>query len=379
MEHLPITAELQEYEAQAETLVRAHAEGDPAALRLIHEHHPRFLDKDVRWLPLRLTPEKIAEAPFDGEDARLALARWYSFRDWDALASLVSAIGNRTPGLYDFEIAAEAVITGDLPLLQSLLRDLPDLVRVRSSRITPHDPEMHCATLLHYVAANGVENYRQRTPPKAVEIARALLQAGSEPDAVAGMYGGECTTLSMLVSSTPPAQAGLQTALTEVLLDYGADPNGRGTGKWVSPLMTALVFGFRDTAEVLAKRGSRVDRLSAAAGLGWLREAEALLPLADAPERHSALALAAQLGHVDVVRLLLDGGESPDRYNPDGMHGHATPLHQAALNGHEAVVRLLVERAARLDIPDKYWQGTPRDWAEYGGHQGLVEYLRSKA
>lgn len=69
---------------------------------------------------------------------------------------------------------------------------------------------MHRATLLHYVAANGVEGYRQRTPPDVVEIAGILLQAGAEPDALADMYGAECTTMTMLVSSRPPANAGLQ-------------------------------------------------------------------------------------------------------------------------------------------------------------------------
>ena len=63
--------------------------------------------------------------------------------------------------------------------------------------------------------------------------------------------------------------------------------------------------------------------------------------------RHRALALAAQLGHVEIVRLLLDAGEDPDRYNPADSHAHTTPLHQAALAGHDAVVRLLVERGAR--------------------------------
>ncbi len=134
----------------------------------------------------------------------------------------------------EFE-SAVAVVDGDVAVLERLLREDPELVRARS-------PRPHRATLLHYVAANGVEDDRQRTPANAVEVARMLLRAGAEVDAVANMYGGQATTMSMLVSSQPPARAGLQVALVETLLDFGAAIEG--------PLMTALAFGYRDAAEV---------------------------------------------------------------------------------------------------------------------------------
>ena len=63
-----------------------------------------------------------------------------------------------------------------------------------------------------------------------------------------------------------------------------------------------------------------------------------------------ALCLAAQLGHDEILQVLLDAGEDPDRYCPQGFHAHSTPLHQSALAGHLAVVRRLVEHGARLDI-----------------------------
>jgi ankyrin repeat protein len=50
-----------------------------------------------------------------------------------------------------------------------------------------------------------------------------------------------------------------------------------------------------------------------------------------------------------------------------------TPLHQAVLTGNEAVVRLLIERGARLDTRDTVWQGTPLGWARYGGGKSQVE------
>jgi hypothetical protein len=39
---------------------------------------------------------------------------------------------------------------------------------------------------------------------------------------------------------------------------------------------------------------------------------------------------------------------------------------------------LLVERGARLDIPDTIYSGTPLDWAVYGERAEIAEYLRSR-
>ena len=139
----------------------------------------------------------------------------------------------------------------------------PPLIHARSERT-------HRSTLLHYVAANGIEDFRQKTPPNAVTIARCLLEAGAEVDALSNSYGGgrHQTTMNLLVSSTHPAEAGLQPALVETLVDFGAAINGLDDDS--SPLMTALAFGYRDAAETLERRGARVDSVLAASGLGQL-------------------------------------------------------------------------------------------------------------
>ena len=277
-----------------------------------------------------------------------------------------------------FEAAVEAVVHGNLAALESILRDDPSLVRARSTRAPRSGAPPHRATLLHYVAANGVEDERQITPDNAVDVARTLLESGAEADALADMYGGHYPTLSMLVSSCHPANAGLQVPLVETLVDFGADVEGRGSGQWTSPLTTALAFGYRKAAEALVRRGARVNTLPAAAGLGRLADAERLLPAATAADRHRALAMAAQNGQARIVMLLLDAGEDPNRYNPEGNHGHSAPLHQAVWAGHLDVVRVLVERGARLDVKDTIHGATPLGWATYGGQRAVAEYLRSK-
>ena len=91
--------------------------------------------------------------------------------------------------------------------------------------------------------------------------------------------------------------------------------------------------------------------------------------------RQRAFALAAQSGQVETTRILLDAGEDANRFNPPGTHGHSSPLHQAALAGHLEVVRLLVERGARLDIRDTVHHATPLGWAEHGNQPEIAEYL----
>jgi ankyrin repeat protein len=375
---LAFRSPLSAYEQQAETLLAAQRAADAAAIDLFYRRHPRFRDDKIKWLPKRIPPSEIGNTDLSLDDARLAIARSYDFRDWPALAAYVEAVSRDGPVLA-FESAVEAVIDGDLVALEDALRRNADLARARSRRECCFDPPVHRASLLHYVAANGVEANRQRTPPNAVEIARALLEAGAEPDALADMYGTQCTTMSMLVSSSHPAQAGLQVPLVELLLDFGAAIEGRESRTWGGPLATALAFGMTDAAKALARRGARID-LCAAAGLGLADDAARLLPAADAPARHRALALASQHGHVEAARLLLDAGEDPSRYNPRGNHPHSTPLHQAALAGHRAVVRLLVERGARLDMHDTVWRGTPLGWALHasgGAETEMVALLRS--
>lgn len=360
MDTLPFDAPLEAYDTQARVLLDGLRAGDRAAMERFKWAHPHFRDRplsDVRGAEL---------AP---PDARFVVARDHAFHTWDDLAAFAQSVVADGP-VRRFELAAEAVVDGDTEVLREALRTEPELVRARSAR-------RHRATLLHYVAANGVENVRQRTPPNAVEVAIVLLDAGAEVDALCDAYDEKCTTMSLLVSSTHPAEAGVQVALVELLLDRGAAAVGAGTA-WRSTLLTALSFGFPDVAEALVRRGAPADDLPTAAGLGRLEEATRLVDGASPEERHAALVLAAMHGHATVVRLLLEAGADPDRYNPPMLHAHATPLHQAVAGGHADVVRLLVEHGARLDLQDRIWEGTPLDWALHLEEEEVASILRDE-
>jgi ankyrin repeat protein len=355
---LSVRDPLDAYMRAADRLLDALRARDDAAAWRIRWAHPRFRDRPVA---------DVREAALDVDDARIVVAREHAFDTWDELATFTDRVAHGGV-VARFEQAAEWVIDGDLPSLDAALREDPMLVRARSVRT-------HHATLLHYVAANGVEGARQRTPRNVLAIAGALLDAGADANALAEMYGGRCTTLDLLVSSTPPHEAGVQTALAELLVSRGAAIEHEGS-RWSSALLTALTFGFGGTARALAARARPTTDLAVAAGLGALGDCARLLPTADEASRQGALALAAMHGHARVVRLLLDTGTDPDRFNPDGIHAHSTPLHQAVSSDRLDVVRLLVERGARLDVRDLLYDGTPLDWALHEHRAEIAAYLR---
>jgi ankyrin repeat protein len=196
--------------------------------------------------------------------------------------------------------------------------------------------------------------------------------------------------MDMLVSSIHPATAGVQVALVETLLEFGAAIDGvRGDG---SPLLTALAFHYPDAAAALAGRGARVNNIITAAGLGredlvrsFVDRAgnlKADVPLATTrwprlpaePTAHMerALILASALGRLTIVDFLSQKGVDLSAKDEQGF----TALHWASFRGHLHVVDLLLERHAPLESRSKYG-GTVLDgtvWASI--HGGLaVDYV----
>ena len=115
------------------------------------------------------------------------------------------------------------------------------------------------------MAANGVEQYRQKSPPNAVEIAKALLEAGAEVDAIAEMFAGGTTktTMNLLISSAHPREVCVQVPLVHTR-------RHRRYRQRLLPLVTALGFWYGSAAAALVERGARVDTAATAAGIGRL-------------------------------------------------------------------------------------------------------------
>jgi hypothetical protein len=313
-----------------------------------------------------VTDSEIRKAGVALADAQGVVARWYGFENWPALAQFVEAATKEGSSVWQFESAVEAIITGDVTTLKRLLGDKPELIRARSTR-------GNHATLLHYVAANGVEGYRQKTPKNAVKVAEILLKAGAEVDAdldydsLRRLYPERTgsTPLGLVATSVHPAVAGVQIKLLEILLKYGASIDGLPDG-W-NPLIAALHNGRGDAAAFLAKRGARLD-LEGAAGSGRLdvvkdffKKDGSLKATATKAQMESGFMWACEYGRTLVVAFLLQRGVNVGA-TPHGETG----LHQAAYGGHAGIVKLLLERNAPVDVKDRRYDNTPLGWALHG-------------
>jgi ankyrin repeat protein len=306
------------------------------------------------WQRQRQSDERAARCTL--ADAQSFVARVHGFTDWPAFSGHIESLGRADSPVSAFESAADAIVEGDATRLGELLATHAGLVWARSTR-------EHRSTLLHYVSANGVEDFRQKTPPNIVEIAGMLLDGGADINAESEAYGGGSTALGLAATSCHPEAAGVQIELLEMLIARGAtlDTGDR------SIVNACLHNGRGIAAEFLAGRGARLD-LEGAAGVGRLElvqsffnEDGGLTPRATEEEMRNGFAWACEFGRTAVVEFLLDHVPVELRVRHHGQTG----LHWAAYGGHADTVRLLLGRGAPVNAKDEAFDGTPLEWAIY--------------
>lgn len=307
---------------------------------------------------------------------QLAIAREYGFASWPQFARHVQALARAHSPTADFEAAVDAIVAGDLPTLQRLLSDHPALARARSTRD-------HGATLLHYVSANGVEDFRQKTPPNIVQIAALLLRAGSDVNAESKAYGGRSGTLGLVATSYHPEAAGVQLELLDLLIQNGAmiDPSDGG-----SAVNGCLRNGRGQAAQFLAARGARLD-LEGASGVGRLDIVQTffdtsghLKPPATQAQMNYGFAWACEFGQTEVAAFLLKNGMDP---NATLTQRGETGLHWAAYGPHIQIVKLLLDHAPRPNVKDQAHDSTPLEWAIFAWSNAdqskLLDYYKVAA
>jgi len=284
-----------------------------------------------------------------------------------------------------FHPAVAAIKQFDLEALRSLIQQDPTLA---SSRSTTSHP-----TLLQCLVLSG------KNAPNKLEMAKVLIDAGAELNGPLGACGS-CDNVEV----------------AELLVDRGAALDG--TGGW-SPLEEALYWNSRGVIDLLLKRGASVQNLRIAAGLGrtdllenFFNADGTLKPEAgkinwpwgdlqviensnfDQAGRRSlaakfsswsndrdsiidnAFIYACMHGHIPAAELLLKKGAHINAI-PGGFDYSGTGLHYAALNGRRAMVEYLLQHGADRNIKDEKVGGTAADWAEYGGHPDIRDYLRT--
>lgn len=339
---LPRNPDLQQYKKQAKDLLKGCKSADSGAARAWAERWGATVEPggSIRTL----------------SDAQFFIAREHGFESWPKFQRHVMAMAREGSLDSRFEDAVDAIISGDTDSLQRLLHQNPRLIRERSSR-------QHRSNLLHYVAANGIEDFRQKTPRNIVRIAEILLDAGANVNSVSDAYGGS-TALSLVATSVHPLRAGVQTELLDLLLKRGATIEvfrNRGSEPIVN---ICLANGRQESAALLAERGARLD-LEGAAGLGRLDLVKGLVQNGERDvvqeQMKSGFHWACEYGRNEVVDFLLASG-----IDARAKHRGTTAIHWGAHGGHADIVASLLQQGARVDARDDKWKGTPLEWALHG-------------
>jgi hypothetical protein len=308
------------------------------------------------WSKLRDTNVRMTRCALT--NAQFFVARIHGFASWPKFARHLESLALANSPVSKFETAADAIVNGDSPTLERLLHENPALVGARSTR-------EHRSTLLHYVSANGVEDFRQKTPKNIIQITKLLLNAGADVNAESEAYGGRSTTLGLTATSWHPENAGVQLPLMDVLINEGAIIDGPDGGSAVNG---CLHNGRGEAAEFFASRGARLD-LEGAAGVGRLdvvksffNDDGSLNARATQKQMTDGFAWACEFGRTSIVDFLLQRGMD---VNAKLKHDGQTGLHWAAYNGHLDTARLLLQRGASVDAKNENHGGTPLGWALY--------------
>lgn len=354
---LPARPNLAHLKHQAADLLDGQRSRNPQVLQRLREFHPRMRG---------LTDGQIATARLKLSDAFLAIAREYGFPSWPKLKTFVERGNPATLDLPaherigdpDFRRAVDLMDAGNVKALREHLKQYPRLVHQHA--IFYGGNYFQSPTLLEFIAENP--SRRGALPKNAAEIARVLLDAGARDNASAMN-----SALALVASSSIARSSGVQRALIDVLCDYGALPD--------AGMADSLMYGEFDSAAALLERGATMTLMTASA-LGRFEEVRSFAEIASDRERSVALALAAQHGRAECVRALLEAGADAAGFTPPPGHSHATPLHQAALIGHEEIAQLLLAHGAHPGMRDVLFGSTPAGWAEHNGFHELAARLR---
>lgn len=163
----------------------------------------------------------------------------------------------------------------------------------------------------------------------------------------------------------------------EWLLAHGADANALHSYSERPLREEALIQGYAEMAELLARHGATepalqgVDAYRAACMRGDKVAVRRLI--AENPaflQEAQPMLAAAQRDQPEIVSMLLDLGVSPDVMDRSDMR----PLHAAVSGNSLRIAKMLVEHGADIDRPTKHYGG-PMGFCAHAGNIELAAYL----
>ena len=166
----------------------------------------------------------------------------------------------------------------------------------------------------------------------------------------------------------------------KLLIDHGADVTGR-TSDGRTLYEAAVRAGHPDLARYLADHGAETPDLDASArliGACLAGDAETARRMVEngpglverVQQAEPGLVVdAAGSNRLAAVQVMADLGFDLGRL------ADVAPLHQAAFQGHLAMVELLLAKGASLGVRDNHHAATPLQWAMTAGSSDVVEHL----
>ena len=340
--------DLNQLKRQAKELLDAFRNGEPSAVTEVNVHY-RGADPGT----------------FALHDAQLIIARAYGFQSWPKLKAYVDGMNAKR--------FIEAVRSGDLERVESMLRARPELVNMGTGEdewralhyaVLSRSAGMTRLLMKHGADARaGIHPHRDATTPLTLaeergyeDISTVIREeeqrrreahagkAAAAPDQlflVANWESGCALEIlkadpALIHSASPNGGTPLHAAACELhqeavawLLDHGADPHRRLRGKWTPIDLAAKRTSwddaghpakFRAIAALLLSRGAELGPFSAVAlgAADWLRARHAEGALANPTECDPVagcmglLEMTVWHDRPEILELLLDLGFDPD-------------------------------------------------------------------
>ncbi|MEU0885747.1 ankyrin repeat domain-containing protein [Lentzea sp. NPDC005914] len=331
--------------------------------------------------------EVFDDVPLTDEGAHTVLALAHGCESWKALqmnirrprpfARAYQAIEMQHPD------ELKAIITRDPWLVKASGTNGNDLLGLSAAKCDERLVEVLLGegADINHQNVHGWTALHQAAYANLPHLAQLLLDRGARTDLEARGEGGTPLTVALFWGNREVAELlgvhppNLRTAAGLGNLDLATEPEAKrgyyrphsGFPRWwptddpQEVLDEALSWAARnDRVEVfgdLLKRGARID--------------------ADV-YRGTALAWAAWCGLENATRALLDLGANPNQRTDFGgpMHGEGvTALHLAAERGHLEIIRILLDAGADRTITDSNYDSTPANWAGHNSQRDAQALL----